>query len=176
MKNHEIYRYDWGWAAFERTQMAEDFEDEYGHEPSEDELDKFIQDVSDLNWNDMIENIKYTEEQDGEKYYVILARIGTWHGVYDSGKIVKGLINTILACCEGMDYISIYYKNNQMRITEHHHDGTNNFFIRELTDKGVEYMERHEYDFSDSELYNKLFKSSKLSHMVSLFPNMYGWK
>ena len=66
-------------------------------------------------------------------------------------------------------------KGKRVKVKAIHHDGTNYFQIRELTDRGYEYWQNHQYDMSDRELHHRLFKDSHYSHEVSLFNKIYGW-
>lgn len=175
MKNHTLYRYDWGWDTFEKAEIAKEYEEEFGKEATEEELNEYIDAIQRENWDYMMAEIRYHEQEFGEKTYVIKARIGTWRGTFDAGKVVIGMRNVIRACCKDCDYITIFYKNNQFKIVGHHHDGTNTFVIRELTDKGCDYFDRNNYDQTDREMHNHLFNSHRWSKMVSIFPEIYGW-
>ena len=62
-----------------------------------------------------------------------------------------------------------------MKVTAHHHDGTNCFQIKELTKRGEEFAERHKWDMSDRELHQKLFNDSHYSRNVRAFKEIYGW-
>ena len=74
--------------------------------------------------------------------------VGLWHGVYKAGKIGEfwKLFNDAIEDC---DYIRIYDENGHLYLTCSHHDGTNHFEIKEVTDKGTDYLERWEYSWGD---------------------------
>lgn len=175
MKNHILYRYDWGWDAFEKVEIAQDYKEERGKVPTDDELNEYIDFIQSNNWDDMMSEIDCYEKHHGVKNYVILARIGTWRGTFDSALVCNGMKEVIFKCCDSCDYITIAYKNNQLKIIGHHHDGTNTFVIRELTQKGTKYYHNRWFDSFNYDLCKKLFKSTRLSHMVSIFPKIYGW-
>lgn len=171
MKKKMIWSYDtYNWDKDDAKATYKEF---YERDPSEQELEDLIYEENQRYLEDEQGNIEFYEETHGVKHYVILADLGLWYGHRDGGKIVKGLWNAISACFE--DYNEIYQDGKRVKVTAHHHDGTNCFEIRELTDKGIEYMERHEDDMSDRELHTRLFKDSHYSHEVSMFNEMYGW-
>ncbi len=175
MKNHILYQYDWGWDAFEKAEIAKEYEEEMGEVLTDDELNEYINSIQNDNWNFMMEEIKYYEQTFGEKTYIIKAKIGTWQGIFDGGKVITGMRNVIAKCCSDCDFITLCYKNNQFKIIGHHHDGTNTFTIRELTDEGCDYFDRNNYSQTDREMHDHLFKSHRWSKMVSIFPKIYGW-
>lgn len=175
MKNHTLYRYDWGWDTFERAEILQEYKDDYGETPTDEQLSDYICAIQNDNWNNLMIEIRYHEQIFGEKTYVIKARIGTWRGTFDGGKVITGMYNVICECCKDCDYITLLYKNNQFKIIGHHHDGTNMFIIRELTDKGYDYFNRNNYNQTDREMHDHLFKSHRWSKMVSIFPEIYEW-
>lgn len=170
-KVNEIWNsstYNW-----DREEMKQDYEEIYGETPNEEELDRFIEDTNDVYFDDERSNVESYENQHGLKTYVILADLGLWYGHAAGGKIIKGLWNAISKCFE--DYNHIYEYKRRLCVDAIHHDGTNHFQIKELTPKGLEYIENHPY-MSDRELHERLFKDSHYSHEVTLFKTIYGWK
>lgn len=145
-----------------------------GEDLSDYDLDMFIAKELGIDYDTELENISWHEKEHGIKTYVVVASLGLWNGTFDGGKIITGMTETIQKCIDNMDYIDIFYKNNQMCIKCVHHDGTNMFYIRELTTAGREYAEKHEWDMDERTLHQRLFTSSRYSHKVSLFPDMYG--
>ena len=106
-------------------------------------------------------------------YFLVQANLGLWNGRFEGGKIIDGLWEAIRACFE--DYNEIYMEGKELKIKAIHHDGTNYFRIRKLTDKGVDYYNNHEYDYSDRELHKRLAKDSHYTHCVRRFADYYGW-
>ena len=170
-KVNEIWNsntYDWN-----EEEMKQEYEDIYGETPNEEELYKFIDDTNTMYLEDECYYVKCYEKEPGSKTYVVLADLGLWNGRAEGGKIIKGLWNAISKCFE--DYNHIYEYRRRLCVDAIHHDGTNHFQIKELTPKGLEYMENHPY-MSDRELHQRLFNDSHYSHEVDMFKTMYGWK
>lgn len=164
--NCDTYGYD-------REEMKQEYEEIYGETPNEEELDRFIEDTNNMYLDDEYANVSFYEKKYGAKTYVILAELGLWYGYAEGGKIIKGLWNAISECFE--DYNHIYEYRRRLCVDAIHHDGTNHFQIKELTPKGMEYVENHPY-MSDRELHQRLFKDSHYSNEVKLFKTIYGWK
>lgn len=87
--------------------------------------------------------------------------VGLWHGVYKAGKVGefwKLFYDAIKDC----DYIRIYDENGHLYLTCSHHDGTNHFEIKEVSNKGTEYLERWEYNWGDKrserDVHTQIFK------------------
>lgn len=68
-----------------------------------------------------------------DRYFFILADLGTWQGRRSSSKICKGLRNAVLTCLTSNSSYSqeeVYLgKYGSLNTTVHHHDGTNHFQI-----------------------------------------------
>lgn len=170
--NTTLWAYDAMMDSMECAEHKEAFVEVYNREPeNEEELWQFCDSLNDEYYNDLISEIDYDERKNGQKTYVVLATIGTWMGPRDGGQIITGLAEVFSKC--SADYNTYYYKNSQLRITAHHHDGTNIFKVRELTDDGLDYIENHPF-LSDRELHERLFNNSRYSRMVQLFPKLYG--
>ena len=171
MKKNMICSYDT--SSWDEEEMKMDFEEIFEITPSEENLQQYIYDTNqDYLWDEK-SNVEYYEKENGQKQYIVLADLGLWNGRFDGGKIITGLWNAISKCFE--DYNEIYEEGGRLKVTAHHHDGTNYFQIKELTERGKGYAERHEWDMSDRELHQKLFNDSHYSRNVRAFKEIYGW-
>lgn len=140
----------------------------------EEELSTYIQEEKEIEYNNEITNILFHENKYGEKMYVVKGLIGLWQGTFDGGKIVKGMENVILKCSETGDSFKFFMEGRVMRFMTFHHDGTNNFWIKELTKRGEKYYEVHKDELSDREMVEKLYNDRHLSKHVTLWHDMYG--
>jgi hypothetical protein len=145
---------------------------------SEEALDDFIEQDTIQGYQDDKDNVEFFEKEHGAKTYVVLADIATWHGVVKGGDIIEGM-NEVLSRCsqENNEY---YIEGKRMKIKAGHHDGTNCFEIRELTNVGLKYYEKHSdwYDpknyLDEPTLHKRLFESSRYSREVTIWKEMYG--
>lgn len=180
MKNINIYQ-SRGYRTIteeERKEQLENFIDSFGEEPeSEEVLENYIHEYYDDYFDDEMTNIKFFEEKNGMKHYVIIGTVHTWRGDRGVVKLVEGMREVFQACMSGEEDVQAYYKNHQLRIDGVNHDSdcSGDFFrIRELTDDGYQYYDDHLYDMDEYKLLERLFNSSRYSRMVQLFPEMYG--
>lgn len=171
MKKNMIWSYDT--SNWDEEEMKNMYEECYGESPDENALDKYIQDINGWYLDDVRGEIEFYEKENGQKQYIVLANLGLWNGRFDGGKIINGLWEAISQCFE--DFNEIYEEGGKLKVVAHHHDGTNYFEIKELTERGEEYSERHKWDMSDRELHQKLFNDSHYSRNVKVFKENYGW-
>lgn len=160
-------------SSWNEDECREIYEETYGCSPSNEELSMFMDETNSEYFSDVISEIEHHESCHGKKHYIVVAKLGLWNGTFDGGKIVEGLASVIRECFE--DYNRLYMDGRRLRISASHHDGTNTFEVKELTDKGVNYANRHDYDTEPRELHAKLFNSSNYSREVKLFADVYGW-
>lgn len=153
-----------------------EYQETHDKEPSESELIEFIDTILNTEIDDVFHEIKLHEKNHGEKYYVVIASVQTWSGIRKGAYIFRSMMDTISTCLQDLDCFTIGFKNGRMSIDGIHHDGQNHFVIRELTEKGEDYEYKYKWDNkrSDFEVYETIFKSSKLSHKVSLFDEIWG--
>lgn len=139
--------------------------------PSDDELWQEWHDLNERDWDDIKAEVKYHNERGS---YLIIASLGLWNGRFDGGKIIDGyLTDAIKACFE--DYNKVYWQDKNLKVEATHHDGTNHFIIKKLTDRGIEFYNNHYYDYDDRTMHQKLFKDAHYTHSVDFFARIYGW-
>ena len=171
MKKNMIWSYDT--SNWDEEEMRNMYEECYEETPSDETLQQYISDVNSDYLGDVKSEIDFYENKHEKKEYIVLADLGLWNGRFDGGKIITGLWNAISKCFE--DYNEIYEEKGRLKVTAHHHDVTNYFQIKELTEKGEKFAENHKWDLSDRILHQKLFNNSNYSRNVKLFKEVYGW-
>lgn len=172
MKKRIIWTHDT--SKWDREEAKENFFEVRGYETEDDyELDEFINEMNNEYLYDEQMNIEHHEKSHGQKYYVVLADLGLWHGRCDGGKVIKGLWNAISQCLE--DYNDIYQEGKLLKVKATHYDGTNHFKIRELTQIGIDYYERNKDRFDVRRINDRLFDDDHYSVHVKMFNEIYGW-
>lgn len=172
MKKKIVWSYDT--SNWDMEEAKENFFEVKGYETDDEyELREFMDEMNSEYLYDEQTNIESHEKWHGEKYYVVLADLGLWDGRQDGGRVFKGLWNAISACFE--DFNEIYQDGMLLKVKAIHHDGTNHFEIRELTQKGLEYYERNNGVKSDRHVHDRLFNNTHFSNHVKLFNEIYGW-
>lgn len=146
-----------------RDYYREQMEFEEGRPITENELDHMIDAVQEDDWYSMVNRITEHENKNGKSLYIIRGDLGLWNGNKSGYKVVKGMLSAIHACLE--DANTIYTQGRKLCISATHHDGTNNFTIKELTERG-----EHKWDKSDCFIdYSDLFYDSRCSTYKTLF-------
>lgn len=172
MKKKVIWSYDT--SEWDINEAKESFFEVRGYETDdEDELNEFITETNEEYLYDEQMNIEIHEKHHGVKHYIVLADLGLWNGRHDGGKVIHGMWNTITQCFE--DYNEIYQEGNLLKVKAIHHDGTNYFKIRELTQRGLDYYHRNISWMGSKEVHERLFKDPHYSNHVKMFNEMYGW-
>ena len=122
--------------------------EENGEEPTDSEIFEELCVEDDFDWIDFeTEFKKYFDTHN----FVVKASLGRWTGRYDSGKIVTNGWNGFCRIIQDYDNLKIIDNNGHLEVVGSHHDGTDYFEIKELTEKGDEYAYGYHYDKSEPE-------------------------
>ena len=106
----------------------------------------------------------------GENKVIALGTCGTWRGDFESAKIFNDFEMALAACAKECDYIKIEREGRHIYVTASHHDGTNHFELKVVTEKGERYYDNWNYGNSDKTEYQVLktiWKSSNYSKLGS---------
>jgi len=90
---------------------------------------------------------------------IAFADLGLWNGRYARYKFIDN-INDFYSLLE--DYNKIYSENGKLYINAIHHDSTNYFELRELTDKGIEMRDNDFYGNYTYKTYDTNFCTKKV--------------
>lgn len=152
--------------------FREAYKEENGEDPTDTELVEYTVNLCNIYFDDLISEIEFFENNHGKKKYVTCGTVGRWNDPAAGGAIREGLVPIIRGALKDCDEFKIEFVRGILKITGHHHDGTNVFYVREMTERGVAFEERNRF-MDDRTLHNKLFKSSHYTHRVSLFDTLY---
>lgn len=175
MKKHTIYNnYDL-WETYpdeELKAMAIDCEwvDE-DEEITDDMLYEWRNEQTNLDFETAMDELKsfFCNKNVG-----FFGNVGRWDGNHKAGKIGK-FEEVFYAAIKDCDYINIYEENGKMFLECSHHDGTNFFEIKEITDKGMEYLDRWEYgtdNRTEEHAHTQIYK--RYSHRPGFCKEVYG--
>ena len=132
--------------------------DEFDWECAKDELSRFF-----LN--------------NGNKW-MIFGEVGRWDGVYKAGTLFDTFNDFFYDATKDCDYIHFYDENGHLYLTCSHHDGTCCYEIKEVTDKGVQYLENWEDNWNDKRteeyVHTQIF--NKYSRIPRFAEKVYGCK
>ena len=146
------------------------------------------EDVDDVPDDDVWQELSFQEETewDDAKYelekfmrengpLLVVGSLGLWYGRCDGGKICNDF-RDLAGAWQDCDYINIYDQNGHMYIECSHHDGTNLFECKLLTEKGENYAEDHSWDMYDSDLHKRLWNDSHYTHLPHYAHKVWGCK
>lgn len=107
---------------------------------------------------------------DGSKW-ILQGNVGRWNGAFRGGFIFDNFMEMFYKAAKDCDYIKFYDINGHFYFMCSHHDGTNLFEIKKVTDAGIAYYERWEEAWSDKRseeyIHNKIMeKYSTLPHFA----------
>lgn len=92
---------------------------------------------------------------------ICFGSVERWCGMYEGGRIFDDFEKAFREMTVDCDYIKIYEDNNHLYIKCSHHDGTNYFEIKKLTEKGKEYYDNWCYSWdnrSEQYIHNQIIK------------------
>ena len=103
---------------------------------------------------------------------------GLWHGSYAGGFIFNTFDELIKKIGKDCDYFKFYDENGHLYMQCSHHDGTHSIEIKELTDKGIDYLNNWEYNWDDkrTEQYVHTQIIKKYSKIPRFAEKVYGCK
>ena len=118
---------------------------EDGDEATDEILDNLRYDEDAIEWENVWGELKRFFK---DKEVIFFGNVGRWDGTYAGGKTgeFEKLYHEAVRDCM---YVNIYEENGHMYLECSHHDGTNFFEIKEVTDKGKQYLENWEYSYND---------------------------
>lgn len=95
---------------------------------------------------DSEENWSMTMELLGQfmdrKRFILFGTFGSWRGNIPAGQVVED-VSGLSGAWKDCDYIRIADVGGHLFIQCSHHDGTNKYELRELTEAGCKYAENH---------------------------------
>lgn len=96
---------------------------------------------------------------------IVVGSIGRWDGTFSGGNVIETFndFSRLYADCYYIELADVNEYGRCIKMTCSHHDGTNTFYIKELTDKGYEYYKECEYDVPRSEYCPYLFRTNNNS-------------
>lgn len=115
---------------------------------------------------------------DNPNKWILFGTIGRWDGLYRAGTIFDRFEDFFYEATEDCHYWKFYDENGHLYLTCSHHDGTCCYEIKEMTDKGREYLDNWEYNWNDkrSEEYVHTQIIKRYSRLPRFAEKVYGCK
>ena len=132
---------------------------------SENDIWDEINFIDEVNWENEKENL---EDFFSEGTWILRGCVGRWDGNYQAGTIFTDFMEMFYKATRDCDYVHIYDENGHLYLRCSHHDGTNLYEIKKLTDKGIEYLENWEYNWDDKR--NERYVHDQIMKRYSVLP------
>lgn len=110
--------------------------------------------------------------------WIAFGTVGRWNGLYNAGTIFDDFEKFFYRATEDCNYWKFYDENGHLYLTCSHHDGTCHYEIKELTDKGIQYIENWEDNWNDkrTDKYVHTQIINKYSRLPRFAEKVYGCK
>ena len=113
-----------------------------------------------------------------DKKIICFGSVGRWNGTFRGGEIFESFEDAYCRMTKDCDYVKIYEEDGHLYIQCSHHDGTNNFEIKVLTEKGEDYYNNWEYMIFPNDARNEEYIHNQIIKRYSRLPryckNMWG--
>ena len=172
---HTLYSNYYGWISEDDLRMSildcgiVDDEKEITDEMIWDEM-RFLEEEY---WNDISYELKSFFDKGNA--WLLTGSIGRWDGNYRGGYI----FNTFEGFCECLkdcDYVEITDNKGHLEIKCSHHDGTNFYEVKRVSDFGCEWYDNHLWDMYDEELHTKMWNNNFMTSLPHFARDIYGCK
>ena len=140
--------------------------DEYDNEdPTENEIWDEIYRMDELDRDDVFDELK---DIFSNGKFIAIGTCGLWTGNYAGGFVFNDF-DEMCSYFSGCDYFKFWDENGHLFVKASHHDGTHYVEVKQLTEKGIKYLENWEY--SDDKrtkqyVYEKLFNDSHYTRLL----------
>lgn len=139
-------------------------------DPTRDEIWRELYEEDALNWE--CEKERLIEFFNDGSTWILQGTCQSWDGRHAAGTIFTDFMKIYNKAMRSCNYAKLYDENGHFYFECAHHDGTNCYEIKKLTNKGVAYLENWENNYDDrrSERYihNQIMaKYSTLPHFAN---------
>lgn len=146
----------------EAIEDAKEYLLEEKEEVTEEDIETYIYNQNDCDYEVISDYIKYQFNNKGK--LLAVGTVGRWDGTFAGGRIIN-TFRELLDLFEHCDCIKFEDDNGHLYVTGSHHDGSIKIEVKELTKKGEDYADRHDWDMSDRELHKKLWNSNNYTRL-----------
>ena len=130
-----------------------------------------------IDWEIEKERLENFFKYIGNKW-MLFGSVGRWIGVYKAGTLFDTFDDFFYKATRDCHYIHFYDENGHLYLSCSHHDGTCCYEIKEVTDKGIKYLENWEDNWDDkrSEEYVHTQIFNRYSRLPRFAEKVYGCK
>ncbi len=148
--------------------------DEVKAEYGEDTPDEIIYMMFSESESEHWDNAKRELEDDLEDYpaLLVVGTCGRWDGTFAGGEVCKDLDEVFNKVFKDCTYRKVWYKKGHLYVMGSHHDGTNEYEVKPVTEAGYKYYENWSLNYgptknlSEREIHRRMFRCSKYTHLA----------
>lgn len=172
---HTLYSNYYGWISEDDLRMSimasELVDDE--EEITIDMLWYEMHFLEEMYWDDFSYELKnFFDKGDA---WLLTGSIGRWDGNYRGGYIFN-TFEEFCKCLKDCDYIEITDNKGHLEIKCSHHDGTNFYEVKRVSDFGCEWYDNHSWDMYEEELHTKMWNNNFMTSLPHFARDVYGCK
>lgn len=174
MKNKEITIYD-NYYSLDREKEIREFllETSDGYSSTDEIPDERVWDEMDLQdreqWSDVTAELSTLFAKD---VYLLAGTCGKWYGPVQGGRFIRS-IHGFLTCLGHLECVRIYDRNGHFYIHGSHHDGSDDYELKRLTNKGYELADKNQFA-KDRKLHNAIMHCNFYSALPRYAQKVYG--
>lgn len=127
--------------------------------------------TDEINWEDESYELRRFFD-DG--HWILQGSLGLWNGRHRGGYTFSSF-GELAHSWDKCDYIKLYDENGHFCIEASHHDGTNCYEVKRLTEKGYEYLDSHT-SCNREGVHDTLFNNNFYSALPHYAHKVYGCK
>lgn len=109
---------------------------------------------------------------------ILCGCVGRWNGNFSAGTVFYDFMKMFYTAAKDCDYWKIWDENGHFYMKCSHHDGTNIFEIKEITDKGISLLGNWEYNYDDprteEEIHSTIFNNNFYSRLLHFAHTVFG--
>lgn len=124
-------------------------------------------------WDDISYELKHFFDKGNA--WLLTGSIGRWDGNYRGGYIFN-TFEEFCKCFEDCAYIEIVDNKGHLEIKCSHHDGTNFYEVKRVSDFGCEWYDNHSWDMYEEELHTKMWNNNFMTSLPHFARDVYGCK
>lgn len=128
------------------------------------------------NWKN--EKIRLKDFFTGHGYFLLMGYNEYWNGKYAAGYLFNDFEDMFYKAVKDCDYWKFWDENGHFYFKCSHHDGTNIYEIKRVSEKGYNFIDNWNYNYNDKrteeEIHSIVWNSNFLSSLPHYAKNIYG--
>lgn len=172
---HVLYSNYCGW--IDEEEIKQELIDCERVECEEEIIDEMIYNemrfLEEMYWDDISYELKHFFDR-GDAW-LLTGNIDRWDGNYRGGYIFN-TFEEFCECLEDCEYIEITDNKGHLEVKCSHHDGTNFYEVKRVSDFGCEWHDNHSWDMCEEELHTKMWNNNFMTSLPHFARDVYGCK